>query len=163
WPARDQGSDPLQPLLVAPDHPAILRARLPGVHLRRYERDAAGSPFCHNRIDPDRDRGTHRPEPAAPHPDPPAPFHPPHPPAPSPGAGGSRVARRPPLGAKHTGLGAVAAFPPAAVWAVRNFLPHTASSNQDANLTPAAHLDGKTWSAVPTPNAGPNFNTLFGV
>src|SRR5262249_22028737 len=41
--------------------------------------------------------------------------------------------------------------------------PDTATSNQDATLTLANHFDGTAWSAVPTPNAGPNFNTLFGV
>jgi hypothetical protein len=60
-------------------------------------------------------------------------------------------------------LGAVAAAASNDVWAVGNFLPDTPTSNQDATLTLANHYDGTRWSAVPTPNAGPNFNTLFGV
>ena len=81
----------------------------------------------------------------------------------TPGAAGWKVVRSPLLGTSDNSLGAVAASAPDDVWAVGNFLPDTASSNQDATLTLAAHFDGKTWSAVPTPNAGPNFNTLFGV
>src|SRR5262249_29515838 len=39
----------------------------------------------------------------------------------------------------------------------------TATSNQDATLSLAAHYNGTKWSSVPTPNVGPNYNTLFGV
>ena len=67
------------------------------------------------------------------------------------------------LGTNDNSLGAVAASSPGDVWAVGNFLPDTAGSNQDATLTLADHFDGTSWSAVPTPNAGPNFDTLFGV
>jgi hypothetical protein len=66
-------------------------------------------------------------------------------------------------GTNDNSLGAVAASSPDDVWAVGNFLPDTADSNQDATLSLANHFDGTTWSAVPTPNAGPNFDTFFGV
>ncbi|MBV9546659.1 MAG: hypothetical protein JOY61_20010 [Chloroflexi bacterium] len=49
------------------------------------------------------------------------------------------------------------------VWAVGNFLPDAPSSNQDATLTLAMHFDGNRWISTPTPDAGPIFNTLFGV
>jgi hypothetical protein len=60
-------------------------------------------------------------------------------------------------------LSPVPASSPNDVWAVGNFLPDTANSNQDATLSLANHFDGTTWSVVPTPNAGPNFNSLLGV
>ncbi|HKF78935.1 MAG TPA: alkaline phosphatase family protein [Candidatus Dormibacteraeota bacterium] len=66
-------------------------------------------------------------------------------------------------GAGDNSLGAVAASSPSDVWAVGDFLPDTAASNQDATLTLANHFDGSTWSVVPTPNTGANFNTFFGV
>ncbi|MCW2948448.1 MAG: Phosphoesterase family protein [Actinoallomurus sp.] len=59
--------------------------------------------------------------------------------------------------------GAVAAVSAKDVWAVGNFLPDAATSNKDATLTLAAHFDGTKWTYTPTLNAGPNFNTLFGV
>jgi hypothetical protein len=67
------------------------------------------------------------------------------------------------LGGNDNSLGAVAGSSPADVWAVGNYLPDAAGSNQDATLTFAEHYDGKKWTVVRTPNAGPNFNTLFGV
>jgi hypothetical protein len=73
------------------------------------------------------------------------------------------VVPSPSRGTSDNSLGAVSGSSPNDIWAVGNFLPDTSNSNQDATLTLADHFDGKTWSAVPTPNVGPNFNTLFGV
>jgi hypothetical protein len=81
----------------------------------------------------------------------------------TPSAGGWHVVPSTLLGTNDNSLGAVAASSPSDVWAVGNFLPDTAASNQDATLSLANHFDGKTWSAVPTPNSGPNFDTLFGL
>lgn len=81
----------------------------------------------------------------------------------TPSAGGWSVVRSALRGTGDNSLGAVAASAPDDVWAVGNFLPDTATSNQDATLSLANHFDGKTWSAVPTPNTGANFNTLFGI
>lgn len=81
----------------------------------------------------------------------------------TPSAGGWTVVPSAMRGTGDNTLGAVAASAPDDVWAVGNFLPDTANSNPDASLSLANHFDGKTWSAVPTPNAGPNFNTFFGV
>jgi hypothetical protein len=78
-------------------------------------------------------------------------------------SGGWTVVPAPVLGTNDNSLGAVAGDAPNDVWAVGNFLPDTASSNQDATLSLAIHFDGSSWNATPSPNAGPNFNTLFGV
>ena len=78
-------------------------------------------------------------------------------------SGGWSVVPSPLLGTNDNSLGAVAGSSPSDVWAVGNFLPDTASSNQDATLSLTDHFDGTTWTAVPSPNGGPNFNTLFGV
>ncbi len=43
-----------------------------------------------------------------------------------------------------------------------NYLPDTPGSNPDTTLTLAVHW-GHSWTPTPTPNAGPNFSTLFGV
>ena len=75
---------------------------------------------------------------------------------------GWRVVPAPVRGTNDNSLGSVAAAASNDVWAVGNFVPDTASSNQDATLTLAMHFDGLRWSSTPTPNAGPNFNTLFG-
>jgi hypothetical protein len=81
----------------------------------------------------------------------------------TPSAGGWKVQPAPILGTNDNSLGAVAGSSPHDVWAVGNFLPDTDNSNQDATLSLTEHYNGTTWSAVPSPNAGPNFNTLFGV
>ena len=81
----------------------------------------------------------------------------------TPSAGGWSVVPSALVGTDDNSLGAVAASSPRDVWAVGNFVPDTGDSNHDATLTLANHFDGTSWSAVPTPNAGPNFNTLFGV
>jgi hypothetical protein len=81
----------------------------------------------------------------------------------TPSAGGWTVSSAAVVGTNDNSLGAVAASSAGDVWAVGNFLPDTATSNQDATLSLAEHYNGTAWSAVPTPNAGPNFNTFFGV
>ena len=78
-------------------------------------------------------------------------------------SGGWSVVPSPLLGTNDNSLGAVAGSAANDVWAVGNFLPDTKKSNQDATLSLAVHYDGTKWSAVPTPNGGSNFNTLFGV
>jgi hypothetical protein len=81
----------------------------------------------------------------------------------TPRSGGWSVVPSPLLGTNDNSLGAVAASSPNDIWAVGNFLPDTANSNQDATLSLANHFDGTRWSPVPVPNAGPNWNTLYGV
>lgn len=81
----------------------------------------------------------------------------------TPSSGGWTVAPSPLLGTNDNSLGAVAAAGPTDVWAVGNFLPDTDTSNQDATLSLAVHYDGSKWTVTPTPNVGPNYNTLFGV
>jgi hypothetical protein len=81
----------------------------------------------------------------------------------TPSVGGWTVVSSPMRGTGDNSLGAIAASSPKDIWAVANFLPDTVTSNQDATLTLANHYDGTSWTAVPTPNAGPNFNTFFGV
>jgi hypothetical protein len=66
-------------------------------------------------------------------------------------------------GTADNSFGSVSASAPNDVWAVGNFLPDDPKANPDATLSLAAHYDGMSWSITPTPNAGPNFNTLFGV
>jgi hypothetical protein len=77
-------------------------------------------------------------------------------------AGGWTVQQTQRLGGSDNSLGAVAASSPSDVWAVGNFLPDTASSNPDATLTFAEHYNGTSWSVVPTPNTGVNFNSFYG-
>src|SRR5215471_2651458 len=76
---------------------------------------------------------------------------------------GWTVVRSALLGTNDNSLGSVAGSAPDDIWAVGNFLPDTAASNQDATLSLALHFDGSNWTPTPTPNAGPNFNTFFGV
>jgi hypothetical protein len=78
-------------------------------------------------------------------------------------SGGWTVQRAPALGTNDNSLGAVSAASGHNVWAVGNFLPDTASSNQDATLATAARFNGTRWVHTPVPDSGPNFNTLFGV
>ncbi|HYS34854.1 MAG TPA: alkaline phosphatase family protein, partial [Pseudonocardiaceae bacterium] len=81
----------------------------------------------------------------------------------TPSSAGWTVQAAPRLGTADNTFGAVAPVSPKDVWAVGNFLPDTPSSNPDATLSTAAHFDGTRWTSTPTPNTGPNFNTLFGV
>jgi hypothetical protein len=77
-------------------------------------------------------------------------------------SGGWRVVPAPVRGVNDNSLGGVAAGAASDVWAVGNVVPDTSTSNQDATLSLAMHFDGTRWTSTPTPNAGPNFNTLFG-
>jgi Phosphoesterase family len=81
----------------------------------------------------------------------------------TPSAGGWTVRKAQLLGASDNSLGAIAGSSPTDIWAVGNFLPDAAKSNQDATLTFAEHYNGTQWTVVRTPDAGPNFDTLFGV
>jgi hypothetical protein len=83
--------------------------------------------------------------------------------SPTPTSAGWTVQAAPKVGTADNTFGAVSAVSPKDVWAVGNFLPDTAGSNPDATLTLAAHFDGSRWTSTPTPNTGPNYNTLFGV
>jgi hypothetical protein len=67
------------------------------------------------------------------------------------------------LGTSDNSLGGVGGSSRSDVWAVGSFLPDAAASNQDATLSLAEHYDGTNWKAFETPDAGPNFNTLFAV
>jgi hypothetical protein len=81
----------------------------------------------------------------------------------APSGGGWTVQRTQLLGTNDNSLGAVAGSSPRDVWAVGDFLPDAKNSNQDATLTFAEHYNGVKWSAVRTPNLGPNFNAFYGV
>ena len=76
---------------------------------------------------------------------------------------GWTVIKSPMRGTGDNSFGSVSASSPNDVWTVGNFLPDDPNANQDATLSLAAHYDGTSWSITPTPNSGPNFNTLFGV
>jgi hypothetical protein len=78
-------------------------------------------------------------------------------------SGGWTVVPTVKLGTNDNSLGGLAVVSKSDVWAVGNYLPDTAASNQDATLSLAAHFDGDRWTWTPTPNVGPNYNTLFGV
>ena len=77
-------------------------------------------------------------------------------------SGGWTVQEAQRLGSSDNSLGAVAASSPTDVWALGNFLPDTPTSNPDATLTFAEHSNGTTWSVIPTPNTGSNFNSFYG-
>src|SRR5215472_11807578 len=66
-------------------------------------------------------------------------------------------------GTSDNSVGAIAGSSPSDIWAVGDFLPDTATSNQDATLTFAEHFDGKNWTVVPTPTVGVNFTSFYGV
>jgi len=76
---------------------------------------------------------------------------------------GWTLVESPMRGSGDNSLGSVAGSSPDDLWTVGNFLPDDPNANADATLSLAAHFDGTSWSIAPTPNAGPNFNTLFGV
>ena len=67
------------------------------------------------------------------------------------------------LGTSDNSVGAIAGSSPTDVWAVGDYLPDAANSNQDATLSFAEHYNGKTWAVVRTPNTGPNFNSFYGL
>jgi hypothetical protein len=77
--------------------------------------------------------------------------------------GGWTVEPAPVLGKNDNSFGGVSAASPNDVWAVGNYIADAPGTNPDATLTLAAHWDGHRWASTPTPNAGPNFSTLFGV
>jgi hypothetical protein len=81
----------------------------------------------------------------------------------TPSGGGWTVQKAELLGTSDNSLGAVGGSSPDDVWAVGDFLPDKANSNQDATLSLAEHFDGTRWSVVPTPNVGPNFNSFYGL
>jgi hypothetical protein len=78
-------------------------------------------------------------------------------------SGGWTVQKTQLYGTSDNSFGSVAGSSPSDVWAVGNFLPDTATSNQDATLSFAEHYDGKKWSVTPTPNTGVNFNSFYGL
>jgi Phosphoesterase family len=80
----------------------------------------------------------------------------------APSAGGWSVQRTQLLGTSDNSLGAIAGSSPTDVWALGDFLPDAAHSNQDVTLTFAEHYNGKKWTVVRTPNTGPNFNSFYG-
>ncbi|HMD92891.1 MAG TPA: alkaline phosphatase family protein, partial [Trebonia sp.] len=81
----------------------------------------------------------------------------------TPSGGGWTVQRAQLLGTSDNSVGAVAGSSPTDVWAVGDYLPDAKNSNQDATLTFAEHWNGKAWTVVRTPNAGPNFNSFYGL
>jgi hypothetical protein len=81
----------------------------------------------------------------------------------TPSKAGWTVQAAPYVGTGDNTFGAVSAVSANDVWAVGNYMPDTANSNQDATLATAAHFDGTRWTTTPTADSGPNFNTLFGV
>ena len=78
-------------------------------------------------------------------------------------SGGWSVQRTQTLGTSDNSLGPVAGSSPTDVWAVGDYLPDQNNSNQDATLSFAEHWNGKSWTVVRTPNAGPNFNSFYGL
>jgi hypothetical protein len=81
----------------------------------------------------------------------------------TPSAGGWTVQKAQLLGTSDNSVGAIAGSSPTDIWAVGDFLPDAAKSNQDATLTFAEHYNGSKWTVVRTPNTGPNFNSFYGV
>lgn len=80
----------------------------------------------------------------------------------TPSAGGWTVEATQLLGTSDNSVGAIAGSSPTDVWAVGDFLPDAANSNQDATLTFAEHYNGTKWTVVRTPNTGPNFDSFYG-
>ena len=78
-------------------------------------------------------------------------------------AGGWTVDKTQLLGMSDNSVGAIAGSSPTDIWAVGDFLPDASNSNQDATLTFAEHYNGSKWTVVRTPNAGPNFDSFYGV
>jgi hypothetical protein len=81
----------------------------------------------------------------------------------TPSAGGWTVQKTQLLGTSDNSVGAIAGSSPTDIWAVGDFLPDAAKTNQDATLTFAEHYNGSKWTVVRTPNTGPNFNSFYGV
>jgi hypothetical protein len=81
----------------------------------------------------------------------------------APSAGGWTVQKTQLLGTSDNSVGAIAGSSPKDIWAVGDFLPDAKNSNQDATLSFAEHYNGSKWTAVRTPNAGPNFDSFYGL
>jgi hypothetical protein len=81
----------------------------------------------------------------------------------TPTAAGWTVQKGQLLGTSDNSLGPVAGSSPTDVWAVGDYLPDQTDSNQDATLSFAEHYNGKSWTVVRTPNAGPNFDSFYGL
>jgi Phosphoesterase family len=79
-----------------------------------------------------------------------------------PSSGGWTVQETQRYGTSDNSVGAIAGSSPTDVWALGDFLPDLSASNQDATLSFAEHYNGTTWSVVPTPNTGVNFNSFYG-
>jgi len=77
-------------------------------------------------------------------------------------SGGWTVQQTQLLGTSDNSVGAIAGSSPTDVWALGDFLPDAAGSNQDVTLTFAEHYNGKAWTVVRTPNLAPNFNSFYG-
>jgi hypothetical protein len=67
------------------------------------------------------------------------------------------------LGTSDNSVGSIAGSSPSDIWAVGNYLPDQTAANRDATLTFAEHWNGTAWQVVRTPNAGPNFNSFYGL
>ena len=80
----------------------------------------------------------------------------------TPTSGGWTVQATQRYGTSDNSLGPVAGSSPSDIWAFGDFLPDTSNSNQDATLSFAEHYNGTSWSVVPTPNTGVNFNSFYG-
>ena len=78
----------------------------------------------------------------------------------TPGGTGWQVVPSPSIGNLDNNLDAVSAASASDAWSVGNYYPQ-GSPNVLATL--AEHWNGSTWTAYPTPNVGPNENTLLGV
>jgi hypothetical protein len=81
----------------------------------------------------------------------------------TPSAAGWTVSPTQRLGASDNSTGAIAGSSPTDIWAVGDYLPDAKGSNADATLSFAEHYDGKAWTVVRTPNAGPNYDSFEGV
>ncbi|HEX8006833.1 MAG TPA: alkaline phosphatase family protein [Trebonia sp.] len=81
----------------------------------------------------------------------------------TPSSGGWTVQQTQRLGGADNSLGGIAGSSPTDIWAVGNYLPDAPGSNVDATGSFAEHYDGTKWTVVRTPNAGPNYNSLFSV
>jgi hypothetical protein len=82
-----------------------------------------------------------------------------------PASGGWSVQQAQLLGTSDNSGGAIAGSSPDDVWMVGDYLPDKPlpDSNVDATLSFAEHWNGKKWTVVRTPNAGPNFNSFYGL
>jgi hypothetical protein len=82
-----------------------------------------------------------------------------------PASGGWSVQQAQLLGTSDNSGGSIAGSSPDDVWMVGDYLPDKPlpESNVDATLSFAEHWNGKTWTVVRTPTAGPKFNSFYGL